>query len=319
MTSPKSPVETTGPVPDAPPSVVRADAPVEMPQGSPRKPWRPPGQATSRQAYLLRSTLSTAGYALLGVAVVVVFWSMVAGIRPDLPNPLDVLAELKRLLADPFAKSGPNGVGLFRLILASLSKVFGGFAMALAIGIPLGFLIGGSRTIWRMLNPIVQVLRPVSPLAWFPIWLVIFKDSLKASVFTIGVTALWPTLVNTAFGVAGVPEDHRNVGRVFRFGKATYVRHVLLPYALPSILTGMRLSMGIAWMVIVATEMLAGGTGIGFFVWDSYNNSNMAAVVSAILFIGLVGYGLDLLFGKLAQRADYEKVDDGHDQQSMAF
>ena len=150
------------------------------------------------------------------------------------------------------------------------------------------------------MNPLVQILRPVSPLAWFPIWLVAFSDAKKAAVFVIFITALWPIVVNTAAGAAAVPQDHRNVARVFKFGRFAYIRHVLIPDSLPSIVTGLRLSMGVAWMVIVAVEMLSGGTGIGFYVWDAYNASNLAGVTAAIVLIGVVGLALDLMFLRLA-------------------
>lgn len=260
--------------------------------------------ARTAQAAAARSVVLAAA----GAAVLLAAWQGAAEWRPDLPSPVDTARELQSLLSAPFRDAGPNDKGLFLQLGSSLLRVFAGFAVAACAGIPAGFAIGASRTVWRAVNPIVQVLRPVSPLAWFPLALVLFKDAPRASVFTIAVTALWPTLVNTAFGVGGVPQDHRNVARVFRFSRRKYVRHVLLPYSMTAILTGLRLSMGIAWMVIVATEMLSGGTGIGFFVWDSYNNSNLAAVVSAILFIGFTGFGLDLVFARLVRRFDYAAV-----------
>jgi len=166
-------------------------------------------------------------------------------------------------------------------------------------------VMGASRRLFKIINPVAQLLRPVSPLAWFPLGLVVFKDAANGAVFVIFITALWPTLVNTAFGVASVPTDHKNVARVFRFSTYKYVRHVLLPYSLPSIVTGMRISMGIAWMVIVAVEMLSGANGIGFFVWDSYNADDLASVVAAIALIGIVGLVLDFGFGSLLKRFTY--------------
>lgn len=258
---------------------------------SPKLPWR--------------GLASSLGLAVAGAALLVGAWQLLALVRPDLPAPMAALSQLRELMASPFHDYGPNDKGVLLQLRTSLVRVFAGFGLAAAVGIPFGFLIGASKGARGAFNPIVQVLRPVSPLAWFPIALVLLKDAGKASIFTIGVTALWPTLVNTAFGVAGVPQDHRDVARVFRFSRRNYVRHVLLPYSMTSIITGLRLSMGIGWMVIVATEMLSGGTGIGFFVWDSYNNNNLAAVVAAILLIGLVGFGLDLAFAKLARKFDY--------------
>jgi nitrate/nitrite transport system permease protein len=261
--------------------------------------------AAPRRPSRWRDVLAQAGLAVLGAAALVGIWALLARMRPDLPGPVAVASELRVLLARALTDNGPNDKGIFLQLAGSLRKVFTGFALAAAVGIPLGFLLGANRTALRAINPVVQLLRPVSPLAWFPIALVLFKDAQNAGVFTIGITALWPTLINTTAGVASVPQDHRNVARVFRFTRAGYVRHVLLPYSMTAIFTGLRLSMGIAWMVIVATEMLSGGTGIGFFVWDSYNNNNLAAVLSAILFIGMVGLVLDLIFLRLARRFDY--------------
>lgn len=181
-------------------------------------------------------------------------------------------------------------------------KVFTGFAMATVVGVPLGFLIGGSKRAWAAVNPIVQVLRPVSPLAWFPIGLVVLKDVGSAAIFVIFVTSLWPTVINTAVGAASVPADQRDVARVFKFGRVAYVRHVVVPHSLPSVITGMRLSMGIAWMVIVAAEMLAGNTGIGYFVWNSYNGGSLANVIVAIVLIGGVGVVLDTAFMRLGRK-----------------
>jgi nitrate/nitrite transport system permease protein len=158
----------------------------------------------------------------------------------------------------------------------------------------------------KALNPVVQILRPVSPLAWFPIGLAAFHAAPTATVFVIFITSLWPTVINTAFGVSSIPSDHRQVARVFGFSRSKYVWKVLLPYSLPHILTGARLSMGVAWMVIVAAEMLAGGVGVGFFVWDSWNALKVDRILSAILLIGLVGLLLDRVFDALAHRVAYE-------------
>jgi nitrate/nitrite transport system permease protein len=174
--------------------------------------------------------------------------------------------------------------------------------MAVAVGVPLGFLIGGSKKAWAAANPVIQVLRPVSPLAWFPIGLVVLKDVRSAAVFVIFITSLWPTVVNTAAGAASVPSDQRNVARVFKFGRLAYVRHVVVPHSLPAVITGMRLSMGIAWMVIVAAEMLSGNSGIGYFVWNSYNGGSLPDVIGAIVLIGAVGVALDTAFMGLARK-----------------
>jgi nitrate/nitrite transport system permease protein len=240
--------------------------------------------------------------AALGFAGLLGFWALVGIVAHDLPTPVEGFHALRTLLSSPFHDHGPNDKGIGLQLWTSLQRVFIGFALASLLAVPVGFLMGASKTLWSALNPVVQLLRPVSPLAWFPIGLVVFKSAPHASTFVIFVTALWPTVINTAFGVASVPEDHKNVARVFRFSRYKYVRHVLAPYSLPSILTGMRISMGIAWMVIVAVEMMSGSTGIGFFVWDSYNASNLSQVVAAIVLIGGIGVLLDVGFHTLQRR-----------------
>lgn len=248
------------------------------------------------------------GWAWAGAMVVIGLWQLAALRSPDLPSPAEGFAELWKLVSDPFYDNGPNDKGIGRQLAISLQRVFTGFSLAAAVGVPLGLAIGISRRLWKAGNPIVQILRPVSPLAWFPILLVMTKDAGKAAVFVIFVTSLWPIVINTAAGVAMVPSDHRNVARVFRFGRMALLRHVLLPDSLPSIVTGLRLSMGIGWMVIVAAEMLSGGAGIGFFVWNSYNASNLGAVVAAIILIGSIGLLLDAAFLRLARRVAVEGV-----------
>jgi nitrate/nitrite transport system permease protein len=184
--------------------------------------------------------------------------------------------------------------------------VFAGFALGSLVAIPIGVLMGAEPVCKRMFYPIVQLLRPVSPLAWFPLGLAVFKHAGEATIFVIFITSLWPTVINTAFGVASVPEDHKIVGRAFGFSRGRRLRKILIPYSLPHILTGLRLSMGVAWLVIVAGEMLSGGIGIGFFVWDSWNALSLERVMSAILLIGAVGLLLDRGFDLLARRVSYE-------------
>lgn len=255
-----------------------------------------------RLAAPVRNAASSLGWTLLGAAGFVVLWIGVAAWAPDLPTPVETWATFTDLLANAFMNAGPNDKGVGLQLLISLQRVFTGFGIAAVLGIPLGLVVGASKRVNKAVNPIVQFLRPVSPLAWFPLGLVALKNAPHAAVFVIFITSLWPTVINTAAGASSVPVDHRNVARVFQFGRMRYLRRVLLPHTLPSIVTGLRLSMGIAWMVIVAVEMLSGGTGIGFFVWNSYNGANLTAVISAIVLIGAVGVTLDLLFLKLANR-----------------
>ena len=282
------------------------DAPPALPDPVPAPPaTSPPGAGRGGSLELLRSL----GWAAVGLGLLGLVWQVAAMASQDLPTPAEGLRELWRLVSDPFYDNGPNDKGIGRQLLISLQRVFTGFTMAAVAGIPLGLFIGANKRAWMAANPVVQLLRPVSPLAWFPIWLVVMKNPGKASVFVIFVTALWPTVLNTAAGAAAIPRDHRNVALVFCFGRLAYLRHVLLPNALPSVVTGLRQSMGIAWMVIVAVEMLSsGGAGIGFFVWESYNANNLAAVMAAILIIGGVGLMLDAAFLRLGRRVALEEV-----------
>jgi nitrate/nitrite transport system permease protein len=256
----------------------------------------------------MRERVESGLFALLGIGCFVAIWSFVSWRAPDLPSPVDACSELGTLLGRAFESSGPNGRGIMLQLATSLGRTLQGFAYAALIAIPLGLFIGGNRRAWQAANPVIQVLRPISPLAWFPLGLVVLKDSPGAAVFVIFVTALWPTVLNTAAGAASVPLDQRNVAKVFQFGRLAYWRHVMIPHAVPSIVTGLRLSMGTAWMVIVAAEMLSGGSGIGFFVWDSYNGGNLSAVIAAVIVIGVVGVMLDHVFVAAGRRYTREAV-----------
>jgi len=251
-------------------------------------------------------TLSTVAAAIVlpifGAFLFFLFWYILSLFIRELPAPISTLKTLFDLISNPFYDLGPNDKGIGWQLLTSLKRVFLGFLIGSLIALPAGFLIGMSSKLKEILNPIVQVLRPVSPMAWFPIGLALFKSSNEASIFVIAITSLWPTLINTALGVSSLPEDYKNLSRVFGFPFRYYITKVLLPYSLPYILTGFRLSLGIGWMVIVASEMLAGGIGIGFFVWDSWNALNLEKVLSAILLIGIVGLLIDPLFAKLTER-----------------
>jgi nitrate/nitrite transport system permease protein len=249
----------------------------------------------------IASVASSVGWALVGFAVLVAIWAAAAARVKGLPTPMATFKELRHLLAHPFVNKGPSGKGIGLLLISSLQRVLTGFGFASLVGVPLGLAMGASTRVWKASNPVIQLLRPVSPLAWFPIWLVAFKNAPHAAVWVIFVTALWPIVLNTASGAASVPKDQRNVAKVFRLKPFAYVRHVLLPHTLPSIVTGLRLSMGVAWMVIVAVEMLSGGVGIGDYVWVAYNSLNLAKVISAIVLIGLVGLALDAVFLRLGK------------------
>ncbi|TAJ21287.1 MAG: nitrate ABC transporter, permease protein [Dehalococcoidia bacterium] len=246
---------------------------------------------------------------MAAAAILGFIWAMAtATVGDDLPGPVVTMKTFLSLISDPFYDRGPNDKGIGLQLAASLWRVFRGFAVGTVVAIPLGVLLGANAVTRRILDPIVQVLRPVSPLAWFPIGLVTLKSAPDAAVFVVFITSLWPTVINTAFGVSSIPQSHRNVARVFEFSPATYVRRVMLPHSLPHILVGLRLSLGIAWVVIVAAEMLSGGTGIGFYVWDAWNALDLQRVISAILLIGIVGLLLDRMVSIIARRFEYPEV-----------
>ena len=268
-----------------------------------------PSEALRTAFSVLASWLTTALLSVTGLFVFGLGWAAVSKwVATDLPGPLTTLTTFRELISDPFYDAGPNDKGIGLQLFASLQRVAIGFTVGTLIAVPTGILIGSSPALKRVIDPVIQLMRPVSPLAWFPIGLVVFQSAPHAPVFIICVTSLWPTMINTAFGAGSVPQAHKNVARVFQFSKMQYFFRVVVPYSLPHILTGMRLSMGIAWMVIVAGEMLSGGTGIGFFVWDSWNALNLERVISAILLIGLVGLVLDRFFAMLTTRFSYGDI-----------
>ena len=208
-------------------------------------------------------------------------------------------------LAHPFYDNGPNDKGIGLQLAYSLGRVGLGYLIAAVVAIPLGFLIGMSPLAYRALDPFIQVLKPISPLAWMPLALYTIKDSHISGIFVIFICSVWPMLINTAFGVAGVRREWLNVARTLEVGPLRRAFEVILPAAAPTILTGMRISMGIAWLVIVAAEMLVGGTGIGYFVWNEWNNLSLPKVIVAILTIGVVGMLLDAMFAQLQKAVTY--------------
>lgn len=250
--------------------------------------------------------LKDLSFNVLGFGALVGLWYIVSLItKGELPTPVATFAVFWELIKDPFYDYGPNDKGIALQLGSSLVRVFSGFLMGAIIAIPMGILMGASSFCKKMFYPIVQVLKPVSPLAWFPIGLVAFQSASSATVFIIFITSLWPTLINTSFGVASLPDDHKNVAKAFGFSKWKYLTKVLIPYSLPHIITGLRLSIGVAWLVIVAGEMLSGGLGIGFFVWDSWNALSLERVISAILLIGIVGLLMDRGFSWIEKKVTY--------------
>jgi nitrate/nitrite transport system permease protein len=228
-----------------------------------------------------------------------------AGRQDGFPTPAQFLQVAALRLRHPFYDNGPNDKGIGIQLAYSLARVAAGFLAALVVAVPLGFLIGSSPLLFRVLDPFIQVLKPISPLAWMPIALYTIRDSSISGIFVIFICSIWPMLINTAFGVANVRKDWLNVARTLEVTPMRRAFRVILPAAAPTIITGMRISMGIAWLVIVAAEMLVGGTGIGYFVWNQWNNLSLSDVIFAVLLIGLVGMGLDLMFQQLQKKVTY--------------
>lgn len=223
------------------------------------------------------------------------------------PPPSKVIALAIKELSNPFYDAGPNDKGIGIQLGYSIYRVLTGFSLAFLVAIPVGFLIGMSPLMYQSLNPFIQVLRPISPLAWMPLALFVIKDSELSAIFVIFICSIWPMLANTAFGVAGVREDWLKVASTHELSPLRTAFTVILPAAAPTILTGMRISIGIAWLVIVAAEMLVGGTGIGYYVWNEWNNLDLISVIFSILMIGLVGMLLDLILSGAIRLVEYKE------------
>lgn len=242
---------------------------------------------------------------LLGFALVIGVWALVAMKSADFPGPAKTWDAAVVLFSDPFYSNGPNDQGIGWNILSSLKRVAVGFGVAALVGIPLGFIIGRFAFMSRMLEPLISILRPVSPLAWLPIGLMVFKAADPASTWTIFICSIWPMILNTAQGVQRVPQDYLNVARVLKLSEFKIITKILFPSVLPYMLTGIRLSIGTAWLVIVAAEMLTGGVGIGFWVWDEWNNLKVEHIIIAIFVIGVVGLLLEQCLLLIARRFSY--------------
>ena len=234
---------------------------------------------------------------LVGIALAGIAWWLASMTVTDLPSPVKTWEESKLYLLEPWAKRGEMDQGMGLLAYYSLIRVAYGFFIGIAIGTPLGFLLGVSSTMHRMLDPIIQILRPISPLAWLPLGLVLFQKSEPAALFAIAVCSMWPTVLNTMAGVRAIPQDYWNIAKVLRLSRLTTFTKIVLPAALPQMFTGFRLSLGIAWLVIVASEMLTGTPGVGGFLWQEYNSLIYSHILLAILTIGLIGFLLDRMMG----------------------
>ena len=240
-----------------------------------------------------------------GLALFVAAWGAIAKFGGRIPGPLAVAAAAAKIFADPFYSKGPNDQGIGWNVLSSLERVGIGFGLAALVGIPLGFLVGRWRFVGGMAAPIIALLKPVSPLAWLPIGLLVFKAANPAAIYVIFVCSLWPMIVNTAVGVRQIPQDYLNVARVLKLSEWKVFTKILFPAVLPYMITGVRLSIGVAWLVIVAAEMLTGGVGIGFWVWDEWNNLKVEHIIIAIFTIGIVGLLLEQGLMLVARRFSY--------------
>lgn len=223
------------------------------------------------------------------------------------PPPTAVGSLAIQELGNPFYDAGPNDKGIGIQLAYSLYRVLTGFSLAAIIAIPLGFMVGMSPLMHKALDPFIQILKPISPLAWMPLALFIIKDSEASAIFVIFICSIWPMLINTAFGVANVRQDWVNVARTHELGHFKTAALVILPAAAPTIITGMRISIGIAWLVIVAAEMLVGGTGIGYYVWNEWNNLDLSSVIFSIIMIGIVGMLLDMTLAWASRLVAYEE------------
>jgi nitrate/nitrite transport system permease protein len=244
---------------------------------------------------------------VLGLALLVGVWGLLTMNGGNFPTPAATFESARELFADPFYRKGPNDQGIGWNILNSLGRVAIGFGLAALVGIPLGFLIGRFGFLNRMVSPLISLLRPVSPLAWLPIGLLVFKSANPAAIWTIFICSIWPMVVNTAIGVQRVPQDYLNVARVLNLSEWKVITRILFPAVLPYLLTGVRLSVSTAWLVIVAAEMLTGGVGIGFWVWDEWNNLNVQHILIAIFVIGIVGLLLEQALMLVARRFSYDE------------
>ncbi|QSI32082.1 nitrate ABC transporter permease [Variovorax sp. RKNM96] len=303
-----SPLDASLPLPRAgegrgegAPRVEAAPHPNPLPKGEREQKQRTP---IDLRAFWMRVLPPLAGFGLL-----LLIWELVAmKSTTGFPTPLTTWQQALTVFSDPFYSKGPNDQGVGWNVLSSLQRVALGFGLAALVGIPAGFAIGRFEFLARMFNPLISLMRPVSPLAWLPIGLLVFKGANPAAIWTIFICSIWPMVINTAVGVQRVPSDYMNVAKVLNLSEWKILTKILFPAVLPYMLTGVRLAVGTAWLVIVAAEMLTGGVGIGFWVWDEWNNLNVANIIIAIFVIGIVGLVLEFALIKLATAFTFEEV-----------
>jgi nitrate/nitrite transport system permease protein len=299
-----TPLEAVASTKNEPPPALAAPAAMAA---APRP--APAPSVPARRGWDLRFLWSSVLPPVLGLVFLVTVWAVVAGTgESGIPTPLETWKQAVEVFSDPFYQEGPNDQGVGWNVLMSLQRVAIGFGLAAAVGIPAGFAIGRFEFLSRMFNPLISLLRPVSPLAWLPIGLLVFKGANPAAIWTIFICSIWPMIINTAVGVQRVPQDYMNVARVLNLSEWKIFTKILFPAVLPYLLTGVRLAVGTAWLVIVAAEMLTGGVGIGFWIWDEWNNLNVASIIIAIFVIGVVGLVLEFGLIKLATLFTFEEV-----------
>ncbi|CAN5512054.1 nitrate ABC transporter permease [soil metagenome] len=305
-----SPIDGALPVPVAP--VARAGE--GRGEGTPRAEAAPhpnhlPKVERERRRLDLRGFWMRVLPPLAGFGLLLLIWELISvNSTTGFPSPIETGKQALDVFSDPFYSKGPNDQGVGWNVLSSLKRVAMGFGLAALVGIPAGFAIGRFEFLSRMFNPLISLLRPVSPLAWLPIGLLVFKGANPAAIWTIFICSIWPMVINTAVGVQRVPSDYMNVARVLNLSEWKILTKILFPAVLPYMLTGVRLAVGTAWLVIVAAEMLTGGVGIGFWVWDEWNNLNVKNIIIAIFVIGVVGLILEFALIKIATAFTFEEV-----------
>jgi nitrate/nitrite transport system permease protein len=262
---------------------------------------RKPGVLNARVLPTLSMAAARILPPLITLALLLIVWQILCS-KPGatLPSPTKIWSEARDLIMDPFFVAGPQDIGLGWRVLTSLQRVAIGYGLAGLIGIALGTIIGQSVWAMRGLDPIFQVLRTISPLAWLPISLAAFRDSQPSAIFVIFITSVWPIIINTAVGIRNIPQDYRNVALVLRLNHFEFFIKIMIPAAAPYIFTGLRIGIGLSWLAIVAAEMLTGGVGIGFFIWDAWNSSRLSDIVVALVYIGGIGFVLDRIVALIA-------------------
>ena len=277
------------------PLLPAAAAIVRLPQRAPQ---------LDRLRAMAREAVAIVVPPIIVLSLLLLIWQIAAaGPKATLPTPLKIWQDAKDLIVDPWFVLGPQDIGLGWRVLTSLQRVAVGFGLSAIVGVALGALVGQSQWAMRGLDPIFQVLRTVPPLAWLPISLAAFRDSAPSAIFVIFITAIWPVIINTAVGIRNIPQDYRNVARILRLNQAEFFWRIMVPSAAPYIFTGLRIGIGLSWLAIVAAEMLTGGVGIGFFIWDAWNSSRLSDIVVALVYIGVIGFILDRLVALLGHFA----------------